>query len=493
MNLREYQKELVDQIYKEFKYGVRKLGVQSCTGSGKTAILKFIIKDSLFDESKNFNRIFFCLKGNKLMDQTLKVFSDLDYGLIWSGKTQGLNKRLIFISSPTYIVSRDKWKNLFQSGDIYIIDEAHDCLSPGYKTMIGDIPKTAQVIGVSATFLKGYSGEGHNYWDKIIHPFSGYDYLDMGYLPRLELIRMQKEDADRVLSLQRGIKLTSGDYNKKQLFSKRHKLLFGNLIDHYNIFNPDRKPAIAFCINIEHTKEIAQEFQKASVSPLLINSKLSAEEKKEFTHNLDYYLKSEIPFIICSVDMLSRGVDIPQLKVGIMLRPTKSEILFLQQVGRLTRKFSPDPSVPETVTLIDHTINSYNFPHPYDHHTPHTSDEENKKARKKSNVSMRICKECGAVNPPHLSHCIVCNFELITKLEIKHLNLSLRKATISEKEEKILARLKQENYIYKKYPNLDKNWKYRKVLKVFGKEACLKSKHFPEDFKNKLIDKDIPF
>lgn len=481
MKLFNYQSKAISLIKDQILKGHKKIALQMVTGSGKTVVAKEIIKNSV----KNGKKVFFILKGNKLMDQTLKVFREFKFGLIWSDKTKNINNNLIFVSAPTYIVNRKKWKPYLSRGDVFIIDEAHDCTAKGYKLLLGDIPEDKIILGLSATFYRKADGKGHTYWDTALEPVSAKELLDMGRIPELDIYHSPIDyNLDKV-------KINGQDYDRNSLYDviSKSKTLYGKTIFNYNKYNPDKKPTIAFCINIAHCIDISELFKKEGISALIIHSQISKEQKDNFSENLKYSIKNKIPFVICSVDMLSRGVDIPQLEVGLHLSPTLSMIRWRQQVGRLTRKISSDPNVTERVTLIDFTKNYQSLGSPYAPLQPQLTSKDHKIKKKGGEEKTKRCDKCNAINKVFFSHCIVCNVAFAgKKLDVDIIDIELRRATLEERDEKALSLIKQGGYIErsKKYI-LEKDWKYHNVRKKMGEDVFLLSKNIPEDVKQKYI------
>ena len=476
LKLRDYQIKAVDSLRDSIKQGLTKIGLQMVTGAGKTIAAKEVVKLCL----KNKKKVFFIVKGNKLLTQTLNVFKDYDCGVLWAEKTRNLSRNFIVCSAPTYITSRSRWKKVLQKGDVFIIDEAHDCTSEGYKALLSDIPKGKVVIGLSATFLRKSTGEGHTYWQNIIYPVTGAELKKLGVLPEC---RVYSPEIDYDLSK---VSTSQGDYNKKELYSaiSKSKTLYGNMIKQYLQKNPQKLPAIAFCINIEHCKEVAEKFRKYEITPIIIHSRLSQEKKNAFEQNYKYLLASKIPFIICSVDMLSRGVDMPDLMFGLHLRPTKSKLLYFQQFGRLTRK---NKEGEVTKILVDLTPNYSRFGSPYRYIPPEM--ESISKTKRPKRPSIRRCKECGAVNPPNLIRCIVCKADMYTPIEIQELDFELREATLGEIDEKIEGRIKQINHFKDKY-KLGKDYQWNDVKRRFGDDSFFQSKVVPQEQKYKALKKD---
>ena len=421
------------------------------------------------------------------MDQTLNVFKDIKSGVIWSDKTYAPTADLVFMSAPTYLVNRDKWRPVIQQFDIYIVDEAHDCTSDGYKKLLSDIPEDKIVLGLSATFYLKSDGRGHTYWEDILEPVVGYELLEMGIVPKRKAWSVDMNvDFSKV-------KMTGNDYNTTSLYGqmRKQKKLYGNMIASYHKYNPDKLPAISFCVNIQHCLDVAEQFKNEKITPLIIHSKLPNENKKQFDKNLKYYLKNKIPFIICSVDMLSRGVDIPELKVGLMMRPTKSKLLFFQQAGRLTRKENmKDPD--EKVIIIDFTGNIEK--NKWDNYAGASPDTENADRRKRTTKKTRIrrCFECGAINNIRVAYCIVCKAFLTQTIDVDHLNAEMKEVDFSVKEDSIVKKIKQNNFIKDKY-GLSDNYVWSDIIKRFGEDIFFKSENVPENVKESFIIKNLRF
>jgi superfamily II DNA or RNA helicase len=142
-----------------------------------------------------------------------------------------------------------------------------------------------------------------------------------------------------------------GDYNLQDLASRVDKpKITGSAVAHYTKICPGAR-AIVFCSSIDHARHVAEEFNAAGYKfDLLVGAPhMSDAERTAVNKKLR---RGEIHGA-CTVDLVSEGYDLPDLEACIMLRPTASEALFLQQVGRVMR-----PSSGKTVChLLDHVGN----------------------------------------------------------------------------------------------------------------------------------------
>lgn len=129
------------------------------------------------------------------------------------------------------------------------------------------------------------------------------------------------------------------------------------IIEKMNFYGHDgsKAKALGFCQSIKHAKYMAEEFCKRGISSVALSSEdnKSIDERIAFTKRLeddDDELK-----VIFTVDLFNEGIDIPSVNTILMLRPTESSIIFIQQLGRGLRKLADK----EFVTVLDF-IGNYN-------------------------------------------------------------------------------------------------------------------------------------
>lgn len=110
-------------------------------------------------------------------------------------------------------------------------------------------------------------------------------------------------------------------------------------------FDGDELSAVAFCQNIEHAFFMKEEFSKKGYKSAVITANTSSNERSEI---LEKFKNKKIE-ILCVVDILNEGIDIPTINLLLFLRPTMSSTIFIQQIGRGLRKAKNK----DFVTIID--------------------------------------------------------------------------------------------------------------------------------------------
>ena len=166
--------------------------------------------------------------------------------------------------------------------------------------------------------------------------------------------------------------------------------------------------------------------------------------------------------ILTSVDVISEGTDVPDVSAAILLRPTKSEGLYLQQVGRVLR-----PKADKTAIILDH-VNSTRT-HGFVDDKREWSLHSQKKKKKKGEVAPHVetCKKCFATYKP-TPVCPVCGYqaenrERFIKQEEGELEELKRKETEKQQQKLLIATAKtlQELEMVAKILGYKKGWAYR--------------------------------
>jgi len=208
-----------------------------------------------------------------------------------------------------------------------LVHNCHHILAKTWSDIINHFSH-AKIYGATATPIRlDGQGLGNFFETMVIGP--RYDYLvSKGFLsdPKYyvpEHIKLSD------------IKLTAGDYNRKQLVQRVDKRkITGNAIEYYAKLC-DREPAMVFCVSIEHAEHVAEQFRRAGYKAESIHSKLSYEENTRILQNLT---DGKID-IVTSCEKVSEGFDVPVLKAVILLRPTQSLCINHQQNGRGSRPY----------------------------------------------------------------------------------------------------------------------------------------------------------
>lgn len=189
----------------------------------------------------------------------------------------------------------------------------------------------------------------------------------------------------------RGIKVRGGDYVASELTDAMDKpSITGNAVEHYTRLAPDKR-AIVFCCSIKHAEDVAAEFRRAGYRAEHIDGGMEDYCRDAVLYR---FAKGETQ-VLTSCELVNEGFDLPTIEVAILLRPTKSLGLYLQQVGRAIR-----PMEGKARTLIlDHAGNTAEHGFIDEPRTWTLDAREKKKAPEKS-IPVRVCPKCYAMHAP---------------------------------------------------------------------------------------------
>lgn len=393
MELREYQKKAVDDLRNAFK---TYKNVLYClpTGAGKTAIFSYITS-RISERNKS---VYILVHRQELLLQASKKLAEygIPHGRISANSS--ISKDLIQVCSVQTFANRLRYYN---KPDLIIIDECHHAVASSYQAILNYYP-IAKVLGVTATpeRLDG-NGLGSIFQKLIIGPGIS-ELIDMGYLSRVKVFAPQQIDFSR-------IKTSQGDYSKNQASEILDTpKITGNAIEHYRKYATG-KPGIVFCVTIKHAHDVANEFNLAGIPAKCIDGTMDSQTRKQIIAGLGVEYK-----ILTSCDIVSEGTDIPAVSVAILLRPTLSLGLYLQQVGRCLR---PYPGKDYAIVL-DHVGNCHRHGLPDDEREWSLNSVKRTRKSIEEKVKIRTCSKCYTVFNPTKTTCPNCNeqYEIINKL-----------------------------------------------------------------------------
>lgn len=355
--LRDYQARDADRLRASFAAGKRAPLYVLPTGGGKTFVFCYVSEGA----SRRGRRVMVLVHRKELLMQASLSMAriGLRHTLIAQDKhireaiglhVDEFSAPFIDLSAPVAVASVDTLIRRLSSVNapgLIIPDEAHHCI-PGNKwgAIVKHYPG-ALMLGVTATPIrtdgKGLGRSAGGFFDDLIVGPSMPELIEDGYLLPPTVY------APPSLIDLAGLRTQGGDYATNDLAERVDKpSITGNAVDHYRRICP-KVPAIAFCVSIKHAAHVAAEFRAAGFDFRVIDGTMHDTERRNLIRAL---ARGSIDGLT-SCDIISEGTDIPVVGCGILLRPTKSEGLYLQQVGRVLR---PSPGQTRAF-ILDHVGN----------------------------------------------------------------------------------------------------------------------------------------
>ncbi len=446
MQLRSYQIKAIDSLRYSFNTKGKKSPLLVMpTGAGKTVVFAAISKAI----SQNEKNVLILVHRRELIDQASKKLKNIgvNHGVI-AAKYES-SKNNIQIASVQTLVRR-LVTNTFNPHYI-IIDEAHHAAAGSWRKIIEHF-KDAYKIGCTATPIR-LDGRGlADYFDDLVKGPGVAKLIKDKYLAPYKVFAPPlKINLDKVKTL-------GGDYQKKELEKQIDTVdIIGDAVQQYKK-HADGLPAIAFCISIKHATDVCNKFKDAGYKAAIVHGEMKVNDRDEAIKGLG---NGKIQ-ILTSVDVISEGTDVPDVSAAILLRPTKSEGLYLQQVGRVLR-----PKEGKTAIILDH-VNSTRT-HGFVDDKREWSLHLQKKKKKKGELAPHVetCKKCFATYKP-TPVCPVCGYqaenrERFIKQEEGELEELKRKETEKKQQKLLIATAKtlEELEMVAKILGYKKGWAYR--------------------------------
>jgi len=446
MQLRSYQIKAIDSLRYSFNTKGKKSPLLVMpTGAGKTVVFAAISKAI----SQNKKNVLILVHRRELIDQASKKLKNIgvNHGVI-AAKYESSQNNIQIASVQTLV--RRLVTNTFNPHYI-IIDEAHHAAAGSWRKIIEHF-KDAYKIGCTATPIR-LDGRGlADYFDDLVKGPGVAKLIKDKYLAPYKVFAPPlKINLDKVKTL-------GGDYQKKELEKQIDSAdIIGDAVQQYKK-HADGLPAIAFCISIKHATDVCNKFKDAGYKAAIVHGEMKVDDRDKAIKGLG---NGKIQ-ILTSVDVISEGTDVPDVSAAILLRPTKSEGLYLQQVGRVLR-----PKPDKTAIILDH-VNSTRT-HGFVDDKREWSLHSQKKKKKKGEVAPHVetCKKCFATYKP-TPVCPVCGYqaenrERFIKQEEGELEELKRKETEKQQQKLLIATAKtlEELEMVAKILGYKKGWAYR--------------------------------
>lgn len=406
INLRPYQDKMILDARELFKQNKRSALMVLPTGGGKTALTAHMIGTSA---SKGMSSIFI-VHRRELILQSAKAFDKqgLDYGVISSGFPFNPNKQIQIASIQT--LSR-RINLLKQAPSLVVFDEAHHLAAKNWTKIYKHFDSSYK-IGLTATPYR-LDGQGlHGYFNDMVVGPSMSELINLKYLSDYKLFAPTQIDLSNVHS-------RMGDYVNKEIAELVDQPKFtGNAINEYKK-HLENKRAVVFCVNIEHSKHVCDEFNASGIAAEHVDG---SDDTSFRSGALERFDRGQTK-VLCNVDLFGEGFDLPSIEGVILLRPTKSLSLYMQQVGRALR---PSPGKTHAI-IIDHVRNCETHGLPDD--VREWSLDGIKKRDSSQECPIRVCPSCYAAIRINLYQCPECEHQFqVNKKEFDLLNSSTHHA-----------------------------------------------------------------
>ncbi|MEL6381134.1 MAG: DEAD/DEAH box helicase [Cyanobacteria bacterium J06626_18] len=404
--LRPYQVELINALYRRLNEGHKKVAIIAGTGAGKTIISGQICAHA---ESAG-KRLMFLVHLDVLVGQTyekMKSFG-LSCGFIKAGWEEN-REAPIQIASVQTMAQRKWWRTW--PADVVFYDEAHTTLFSrvGKSVLYKTHPHSVHLAMTATPERLGKDQLGEHLDTLVASPVPS-DLQAMGFLSQMKYFSMPP---DGVADL-REVKTVRGDYDEAGLKNACDRPeLVAKIVEEWQRLTAGKR-TIAFCVDIEHARHVAEAFRAAGVPSDTVEGGTPIKERKRMYADL----RDERILMLTSCNVISIGFDEPSVEVGLMLRPTQSSALHFQQIGRVMR-ISPQTGKAYGI-ILDQAGNLERLGFPED------IEEYFLPMRKQRGGSgkpppTKPCPQCGRIVLSFIVRCPECSHQWVSE---RPLNLS---------------------------------------------------------------------
>lgn len=347
IELRDYQQEAIDNLKKMREDGKTIALLYHATGVGKTIT-------AATDAKAVSGRTLFLVNALKLASQAkdtfAKVWPEATLGE-YTGSQKDVSQTVIFATVQS--ISKDLEKFSPTDFDYLIVDECHHAAANTYQKIFTYFhPKF--ILSLTATPERSDGEDMLELFQNVAHKMDLKTAVERGVLVRIRCIRV-KTNIDLTDVRINGIKYNSQDLESKLFIPERNQLIVDTYLKYVN-----GKKTVIFCASVDHAAEIAKLLRDGGVKAEAVSGRERVEVREKILK--DYETGSTN--VLCACDLLNEGWDSPHTTVLFMARPTMSKTIYLQQLGRGTRRYPGK----EDLLMVDFVDNANMFNMPYSLH-----------------------------------------------------------------------------------------------------------------------------
>jgi superfamily II DNA or RNA helicase/HKD family nuclease len=330
-----HQEEMLEDLEAERLKGFNHNLVVAATGTGKTVIAALDYKRLCKTAGRDL-KLLFVAHRQEILKQAMRTYRDVmqdgAFGELYVGEHKPRQWKHIFASvqSLSSLGIEQLAPDFF---DVVVIDEFHHAMAPTYRRLL-DYLQPQELLGLTATpergdgvdvakqFFDGRTASELRLWDALdadlLVPFHYFGVSDDVDLSQLEWKR--------------------GNYDTAQLSNlytgndARAAKVIRELRD--KVTSTEQMRAIGFCVSVQHAHYMAEVFNRAGIDSVAVDGSTDDADRAAALERL----RAREINCIFAVDLFNEGLDLPQVDTILLLRPTQSATIFLQQLGRGLRR-----------------------------------------------------------------------------------------------------------------------------------------------------------
>ena len=348
--LRDYQLDIYNRIKDALRHKQNPCAVLPCR-SGKSYIMKEIVDSA-------------CAKGSNVLILAHRRLLLRQHGELIK------NCRLESVFTEV--------NHLGEHGkvDLIIIDEAHISGADSYLKVCDYY--RCPVIGFTAT-AKRLDNKPLSIFDVILNGIDADSLIEKGLIAPYDLY------APKIGLDLSGVRMSGSDFNNEELGeAMMDRKIYGDIIKYYSELAGGRQ-SIAYCTNVKHSLSVCELFNSNGIKAKHIDSHTPEDERERV---IAEFKRGEFS-ILCNCNLISEGITLPECECCLLLRPTQSETLYIQQSCRCLT-----PAADKRSVIIDYVGNVYAHGMPTEPRVYSMTAQRLRNPSREPDLIVRECKAC---------------------------------------------------------------------------------------------------
>jgi superfamily II DNA or RNA helicase/HKD family nuclease len=331
-----YQQEMLDMIHAERVVHDRHRNlVVAATGTGKTVIAALDYRRLSDQAGSPRPRLLFVAHRKEILEQSLRtyreVLGDANFGELYVGGSRPEAWQHVFASVQS-LTSYGVTNIPADAFDVVVIDEFHHAEARTYRRILDHL-RPLELLGLTATperadgidvrsFFEGRTAAELRLWDALgadlLCPFHYFAVADGTDLRSVKWSRGRYDEGD-----------LDGIFTGNDV---RSRIVLGEVRD--KISDVGQMRALGFCVSVAHAEYMSRVFNDSGIPSKTVTGKSPRHEREQALREL----RDAAVNVLFTVDVFNEGLDVPDVDTLLMLRPTESATIFMQQLGRGLRR-----------------------------------------------------------------------------------------------------------------------------------------------------------
>ena len=356
----------INSLKNLYNKGEQKGLLISATGTGKTYASAFGVRDALNPHGK----VLFIVHRKTILRQALKsyriVFGNRKKMALLTGEDQDYRKisGADFVFAMITMISRDDVLRKFDpyTYQVVVIDEVHHAAAVSYQKVMNYF-KPKFWLGMTATPDRTDTGNIYELFDynivyeiRLQHALENNLLCPFHYFGIRDIAFDVNADADDLIK-----RAEKGDYKVFNMLTNDDRVDYIIEQANYYGYSGKRVKGLIFCSSIKEAEVLSEKFNEKGLRTIALSGGDADDDRQEAMDRLVSDTRIDPLDYILTVNIFNEGVDLPEINQVIMLRPTQSAIVFIQQLGRGLRK-KEDKEFVVILDFIGNYANNFLIP-----------------------------------------------------------------------------------------------------------------------------------